>query len=151
MTALARTRIATAMAVRDQLRRPLVLALIAVIPAYVITRSIAETLATPRRTGLPDGVYVTTTMKALHGAGMGGVVVAFVAALLGVFVRKRRSSTRSRCRDRDDEGCAGHEDQQPRGHGLAGTEASDHEATIALQRGPHSVAIGLRRAVGQRG
>jgi hypothetical protein len=96
MTALARTRAATAMTFRDQLRRPLVLALIVVIPAYVITRSIAETLATPRRVGLPDGVYVTTTMKALHGAGMGGVVVAFVAALLGVFVRKRRSSTRSR-------------------------------------------------------
>jgi hypothetical protein len=86
MTALARTRVATTMAFRDQLRRPLVLVLIVVIPAYVITRSIAETLATPRRIGLPDGIYVTTTMKELHGAGMGGVVIAFVAALLGVFV-----------------------------------------------------------------
>jgi hypothetical protein len=86
MTALARTRVATAMAFRDQLRRPLVLVLIVVIPAYVITRSIAQTLATPRRIGLPDGISVTTTMRELHGAGMGGVVVAFVAALLGVFV-----------------------------------------------------------------
>lgn len=86
MTALARTRVATTMAFRDQRRRPLVLVLIVAIPAYVITRSIAETLATPRRIGLPDGVYVTTTMKQLHGAGMGGVVIAFVAALLGVFV-----------------------------------------------------------------
>jgi hypothetical protein len=86
MTALARTRVATSMAFRDQLRRPLVLILIVVIPAYVITRSIPETLATPRTIGLPDRVYVTTTMKELHGAGMGGVVVAFVAALLGVFV-----------------------------------------------------------------
>ena len=86
MTALARTRVATTMAFRDQRRRPLVLILIVVIPAYVITRSIAETLATPRRIGLPDGIYVTTTMKDLHGAGMGGVVIAFVAALLGVFV-----------------------------------------------------------------
>ena len=86
MTALTRTRVAAAMAFRDQLRRPLVLILIVVIPAYVITRSIAETLATPRRIGLPDGIYVTTTMKDLHGAGMGGVVIAFVAALLGVFV-----------------------------------------------------------------
>ena len=86
MTALARTRVATTMAFRDQLRRPLVLILIVVIPAYVITRSIAQTLATPRRIGLPDGVFVTTTMSELHGAGMGGVVVAFVAALLGVFV-----------------------------------------------------------------
>jgi hypothetical protein len=88
MTALARARVATAMAFRDQLRRPLVLVLIVLIPAYVITRSIAETRATPRRIALPDGVYVTTTMKELHGAGMGGVVVAFVAALLGVFVMR---------------------------------------------------------------
>lgn len=86
MTTLDRTRTAASMAFREQVRRPLVLVLMVVIPAYVITRSIAETLPTPRRIGLPDGVYVTTTMKSLHGAGMGGVVVAFVAALLGVFV-----------------------------------------------------------------
>ncbi len=83
---LARARLATGMAFRDQGRRPLVLILLVVLPAYVITRSIAETLATPRRIGLPDGVWVTTTMKDLHGAGMGGVVIAFAAALLGVFV-----------------------------------------------------------------
>ena len=77
---------ATTMAFRDQLRRPLVLILLVVVPAYVITRSIAETLATPRRIGLPDGVWVTTTMKDLHGAGMGGFVIAFVVALVGVFV-----------------------------------------------------------------
>lgn len=86
MTTLARSRVATTMAFRDQWRRPLVLILIVVIPAYVITRSIAETLATPRRIGLPADVFVTTTMKQLHGAGMGGVAVAFVIALLGVFV-----------------------------------------------------------------
>lgn len=86
MTTLVRTRIATSMAFRDQLRRPLVLILVVVIPAYVITRSLAVTLATPRRIGLGDDVYVVTTMRELHGAGMGGVVVAFVAALLGVFV-----------------------------------------------------------------
>ena len=57
MTALARTRIATTMAFRDQRRRPLVLILIVVIPAYVITKSIAQTLATPRRIGLPGGVW----------------------------------------------------------------------------------------------
>jgi hypothetical protein len=83
---LARTRTATAMAFRDQRRRPLVLILLVLLPAYVITKSVAETLGTPRRIGLPDGVWVTTTMKDLHGAGMGGVVVAFAAALLGVFV-----------------------------------------------------------------
>lgn len=83
---VARARIATAMAFRDQRRRPLVLIVLVLLPAYVITRSIAETLATPKQIGLPGGVVVTTTMKELHGAGMGGVVIAFAAALLGVFV-----------------------------------------------------------------
>jgi hypothetical protein len=83
---LARARLATGMAFRDQRRRPLVLIILVLLPAYVITRSIAETLSTPRRIGLPDGVWVTTTMKDLHGAGMGGVVIAFAASLLGVFV-----------------------------------------------------------------
>lgn len=81
-----RVQLAAGMAFRDQLRRPLVLILVVLVPAYVITRSVAETLSTPRRIGLPDGVYVMTTMKELHGAGMGGIAVAFVAALLGVFV-----------------------------------------------------------------
>jgi hypothetical protein len=74
------------MALRDQLRRPLVLILLVLVPAYVITRSIAETLPTPRRIGLPDDVWVTTTMKELHGAGMGGFAIAFCAAVVGVFV-----------------------------------------------------------------
>lgn len=81
-----RTAVATGMALRDQRRRPLVLILLVVIPAYVVTRSIAETLPTARRIGLPDGVWVTTTMRDVHGAGMGGMIVAFVAALVGVFV-----------------------------------------------------------------
>ena len=81
-----RARAATAMALRDQRRRPLVLVLLVIVPAYVITRSIAETLPTPRRIALPDGAAVTTTMKDLHGAGMGGLAIAFVVALIGVFV-----------------------------------------------------------------
>jgi ABC-type Na+ efflux pump permease subunit len=82
----ARAVTATAMAFRDQLRRPVVLILLVLVPAYVITRSIAETLPTPRRIGLPDGVWVTTTMKDLHGAGMGGLAIGFCAAVVGVFV-----------------------------------------------------------------
>lgn len=81
-----RARTAAVMAVRDQRRRPLVLILLVVLPAWVVTRAIAETLPTPRRIGLPDGVTVLTTMRDLHGAGMGGVIVAFVAALVGLFV-----------------------------------------------------------------
>ena len=77
---------AASMAFRDQLRRPLVLILLVAVPAYVITRSVAETLETSRRIGLPDGLRVTTTMQELHGAGMGGLVVGFVVALVGVFV-----------------------------------------------------------------
>lgn len=83
---LARARTATTMAFRDQRRRPLVLILLVIVPAYVITRSIAQTLATPRAIGLPDGVWVTTTMQDLHGAGMGGFAIAFTVALVGVFV-----------------------------------------------------------------
>lgn len=83
---LARARGATTMAFRDQWRRPLVLIVLVLLPAYVITKSIAETLSTPKQLELPGGVVVTTTMRELHGAGMGGMVVAFAAALLGVFV-----------------------------------------------------------------
>ncbi len=83
---LARSRIATVMAFRDQRRRPLVLILLVAVPAYVITKSIADTLPTPRQISLPEGAVVTTTMRDLHGAGMGGFAVAFVAALVGVFV-----------------------------------------------------------------
>jgi hypothetical protein len=82
----ARGRTATAMAFRDQGRRPLVLVLLVLVPAYIITRSIAETLPTPRLIELPGGETVMTTMKELHGAGMGGMTVAFVVALVGVFV-----------------------------------------------------------------
>lgn len=83
---LLRARTATAMAFRDQLRRPLVLILLVIVPAYIITRSIAETLPTARQIGLPGGELVTTNMRDLHGAGMGGLTVAFVVALVGVFV-----------------------------------------------------------------
>lgn len=83
---LPRARTATAMAFRDQGRRPLVLILLVIVPAYVITRSIAETLPTPRQVGLPGGVVVQTTMKSLHGPEMAGITIGFVVALVGVFV-----------------------------------------------------------------
>ncbi len=83
---LARTRTATTMAFRDQRRRPLVLILLVIVPAYVITKSIAQTQSTPRQISLPGGGIVTTTMKDLHGAIMAGFVIAFVASLVGVFV-----------------------------------------------------------------
>jgi hypothetical protein len=81
-----RLRIATAMAFRDQLRRPLVLILMIVVPAYVVIRSVAQTKPTPRLIELPSGLWVMTTMKAIHGPEMAKISVAFVAALVGVFV-----------------------------------------------------------------
>jgi len=86
MTSLARTLIATRMAFHDQRRRPLLVILLVIVPAYVITRSIADTEATPRRIGVPGGGEITTTMRDLHGAVMAGTAIAFVAALVGVFV-----------------------------------------------------------------
>ncbi len=82
----ARTRTATVMAFRDQRRRPLVLILVVVVPAAVILWSVAITQSTPRLIDLPGGVHVTTTMKELHGPEMALFTVAFVAALIGVFV-----------------------------------------------------------------
>jgi hypothetical protein len=82
----ARAHTATAMAFRDQRRRPLVLILLVIFPAYVITKSIAETRPTPREIALPGGVEVTTTMKLVHGPEMAKISVAFAAALVGVFV-----------------------------------------------------------------
>jgi hypothetical protein len=82
----ARARTATAMGFREQRRRPLLLILLVVVPAYVVTRSIAITEPTPRRIGLPGGGMVLTTMKELHGAIMAGTAIAFVAGLCGVFV-----------------------------------------------------------------
>jgi hypothetical protein len=81
-------RTATVMALRDQRRRPLVLVLLVLVPAYVILWSVAETKPTPRAIELVGGVWVRTTMKALHGPGMAGLMVAFLAALLGVFVMR---------------------------------------------------------------
>lgn len=81
-----RTRTATTMAFRDQRRRPLVLILLAMVPAWVILLAVAETQPTPRRIGLAGGLWVTTTMRALHGPEMAKLSVAFVAALVGVFV-----------------------------------------------------------------
>ena len=82
----ARTRIATAMAFRDQFRRPLVLILLIVVPAYVVIRSVAQTRPSPRSIQLPGDIWVTTTMRAIHGPEMAKIAIAFVAALVGVFV-----------------------------------------------------------------
>ena len=82
----ARVWTATAMAFRDQIRRPLVPILLVVAPVFIVVFSVARTEATARQIELPGGVWVTTTMKALHGSEMAKLAVAFVAALVGLFV-----------------------------------------------------------------
>jgi hypothetical protein len=81
-----RTLTAAAMAFRDQLRRPLVLILLTLLPSYVVFRSIAITEPTPRSVTLPNGELIASTMRDVHGAVMAGSVIAFVAGLIGVFV-----------------------------------------------------------------
>ena len=83
-----RTATATVMAFRDQLRRPLVPILLVVVPAFIVVWSVAITQPESRRIELSGGVWVTTTMKALHGPEMAKFTVAFVAALVGVFVMR---------------------------------------------------------------
>jgi hypothetical protein len=80
------------MAFREELRRPLLLILLVLVPVYVVTRSIAETEPTLRMFTLPGNVQVTTNMKELHGAIMAGMAIAFVAGLCGVFVMQSAMS-----------------------------------------------------------
>lgn len=82
----ARTRTATVMAFRDQRRRPLVLILLVLVPAVLVIWGAAITKATPDALELPAGAWVTTTRRALDTLDHAKFGVAFVAALVGVFV-----------------------------------------------------------------
>ncbi len=74
------------MAFRDQLRRPLIPILLVAVPAFIVFWSVSITQPESRQIELPNGLWVTTTMKALHGPEMAKFTVAFVAALVGAFV-----------------------------------------------------------------
>lgn len=74
------------MAIRDQVRRPLIPILLVVVPAFIVFWSVSITQPESRRIELAGGVWVTTTMRALHGPEMAKFTVAFVAALVGAFV-----------------------------------------------------------------
>ena len=69
----------------EQLRRPLLIVFLVVLPFFFISRAIAVTLPIPRVVGLSGGETVTTTMKAVHGAVMAAITVAFLAGLWGAF------------------------------------------------------------------
>ncbi len=81
-------RIATAtrLGFREQARRPLLIALLIVVPFFFITRAIAQTSPLPRRISLPGGSQILTTMRDIHGVTMAAVTVAFLAGLCGAFI-----------------------------------------------------------------
>ena len=81
-------RTATSMAFRQLFRRPLVPIMLVIVPALVIAWSVAITEPDVQRVKLASGVWVTTTMKDLHGPEMAEFTVAVVSALLGVFVMR---------------------------------------------------------------
>jgi hypothetical protein len=83
-----RTATAIAMGFRDQLRRPLIPILLVAVPMFIVVWSVAITQPESRRIELADGVWATTTMKALHGPEMAKFSIAFVAALVGVFAMR---------------------------------------------------------------
>ncbi len=86
MRRLGRIRLSTIMDLRDLRRRPLILVLLIVTPIVFISRAIANTEALPRTVNLADGTTVATTMRAIHGADMTIIAVAFLAGLVGVFI-----------------------------------------------------------------
>jgi hypothetical protein len=88
----ARVVTATRLGFREQMRRPLLLVLLVIVPFFFITRAIARTEPTPRLIGLPGGGNVLTTMKDVHGASMVTITVAFVAARCGAFVMRSAQS-----------------------------------------------------------
>lgn len=83
-----RLRLATALDGREQARHRLLLILVVVLPLYLISRSIAITLPTPRTIPLPGGESAHTTMRDLHGAGMASITIGFLAGLCGQFMMR---------------------------------------------------------------
>lgn len=79
-------RTAATMALRDEWRRPVLIVLLILLPAYIVARTVATTEATPQPVVLPGGEAITSTLLDIHGATMAGLVVAFVCGLVGVFV-----------------------------------------------------------------
>ena len=90
-----RARVAVRLMLREQARRPLLFVLLVGLPFFFITRAIGKTEPTPRRIALPGGVDVLTDMKALHGASMVMITIAFLAGLCGALImRSARASDR---------------------------------------------------------
>lgn len=83
---MSRLAVASRMGFREQVRRPLLLVLLVVVPFFFITKAISATQRLPRVIGLPAGAQVLTNMRDIHGAVMAAITVSFLAGLVGVFV-----------------------------------------------------------------
>lgn len=77
---------ATRMGIRDQLRRPLLLILLGVIPIIFISWGARVTAETPRQITVPGGNEIMTDMRTLMTVIDVPVAIAFLAGLFGVFV-----------------------------------------------------------------
>ncbi len=83
---LDRTLTATRMGLLDQVRRPLLLVMLAVIPIVFISWGAKATAETARSLTLPDGSVVDTDMRAIMTVVDVPIAIAFLAGLVGVFV-----------------------------------------------------------------
>jgi hypothetical protein len=77
---------ATRMGFRDQLRRPLMLALLAAVPIIFISWAARVTAENPRRIALPGGAHALTDMRELMTVIDVPITIAFLSGLVGVFV-----------------------------------------------------------------
>ncbi len=83
---LDRTLTATRMGLLDQVRRPLLIVMLVVIPIIFISWGARATPETPKPLTLPDDTQVLTDMRALMTVVDVPIAVAFLAGLVGVFV-----------------------------------------------------------------
>jgi hypothetical protein len=83
---VARIRTATRMGLRDQVRRPLMLALLAAVPILFIAWGAEMTAERPRKISLPGGGHELTDMRSLMTVIDVPIAIAFLAGLVGVFV-----------------------------------------------------------------
>lgn len=77
---------AARLGLREQRRRPLLVALLVGLPFYFISRAIAVTAPVPRTLTLPGGAPFESTMRDVHGAVMALITVSLLVALCGVFL-----------------------------------------------------------------
>ena len=83
---LARTRTATRMGLLDQIRRPLLLVMLVVIPIIFVSWGAKATAQTARTLTLPDGSTVDSDMREIMTVIDVPIAITFLAGLVGVFV-----------------------------------------------------------------